>query len=317
MKTAMKKLYLAILLITISGVLYAQDDLLNMMEKEAPSKASPVYATFKSTRVINLQSNETMKAKHLDFRIQHRFDAADFSKDNVYGLYNFFGLDAAKMRFSLDYGITDRIMVGVGRSPLNKAYDGSVKVQLMRQKSKGSGSFPLSIVYFGNTAVNTEKFADETRQNFFTSRLTFVNQIIFTRKFNEYLSVAVTPTMVHHNLVPNASTPNDIYAVGVGASVKLTRSTRFNIEYIPRINGRDQPKADDGSATYYDAVAIGFDVETGGHVFQLHFTNAVGLIEQQFITENQNKVAFNQLRFGFNLSRTFSFDKNVVEKKKW
>ena len=312
----MKKFTLILITIIISYTAFAQDDMLSMMQKEMPSKAAPVFATFKSTRIVNLQSNETMKKKQLDFRIQHRFSPTNINKDNVYGLYDMFGLDGAKMRLSLDYGITDKIMVGVGRTN-GGMYDLSVKAKLFEQKTKGKGTFPLSIDYFTNMGINTTTWADNSRQNFLTSRLTFVHQLIFARKFNEWISFAITPTVVHHNLVYNSSVPNDIYAIGVGASIKMTRSTRFNIEYIPRLNGRDQPVALDGSgATYFDSFAIGFDIETGGHVFQLHFANSQGLIEQQFITENTTKLDFKNFAFrlGFNISRTFSMEKSTAPK---
>jgi hypothetical protein len=298
----MKKIFTGIALFIFALHVSAQDDLLNMIEKETPKTSTPVYATFKSSRIINMQSNENMKAKHMDFRIQHRFGSVEN------GAYDFFGLDAAQMRLSFDYGITDKLMIGVGRNTMGKTYDGYLKYQLMQQKTKGKNSFPIGITYYGNMAVNTLTFSDPTRDNFFSSRLSYCNQIIFTRKFNDYFSFALSPTMVHHNLVSTGT--NDIYALGIGASFKITRSTRFNVEYIPRLNGRNDIKDASGNAMYYDAFAFGFDIETGGHVFQLHFTNAQGLIEQQFITENTNKIAFNTLRFGFNLSRTFSFDKS-------
>lgn len=297
----MKKILALLLLGGVCFSARAQDDLLNMLNDETPKKPTPVYATFKSTRVINLQSNETMKAKHLDFRIQHRFSPMNIDKDNVYGLYDVFGLDGAQMRLGLEYGITDRLMAGLGRSTLGKTFDGFAKYQLLQQKTKGS---PLSIVLFGSTAINTLEFQDKSRQNFFTSRLEYATQVILTRKMNDYVSLVVSPTMVHYNLVSTKSTPNDIFALGLGGSFKISRSTRFNIEYVPRLNGRDKP----ASNMYYDAFAFGFDIETGGHVFQLHFTNANGLIEQQFIGRNTSELNIKQLRFGFNISRTFSFD---------
>ncbi|MES2558227.1 MAG: DUF5777 family beta-barrel protein [Bacteroidota bacterium] len=300
----MKKHLLSALVILCVFAAKAQDDLLNMLDKENPQKPTPVYATFKSTRVVNLQSNETMKAKHLDFRIQHRFNSIQN------GAYDMFGLDGAVMRLGFEYGLTDRLMLGVGRSTTGKSYDGFLKYQLLQQQQKGH---PVSIGLFGSTAINTLEWQDPTRNNLFSSRLAYCAQVIFTRKFNEHFSMIVSPTMVHYNLVPDKATPNDIFAVGVGASVKITRSTRFNIEYIPRLNGRDQPKTFSGDPSYYDAVAFGFDIETGGHVFQLHFTNATGLIEQQFVARNSNAIAFKELRFGFNLSRTFSFDRS----RKW
>jgi hypothetical protein len=282
-------------------VVKAQDDLLNMLQNDSPQKPTPVYATFKSTRVVNLQSNETMKARHLDFRIQHRFNPVKN------GAYDMFGLDGAVMRLGLEYGITNKLMVGVGRSTTGKTYDGFAKYQLIQQKKKGT---PLGITLFGSTNISTLEFQDKTRENKFSSRLSYCGQIIFTRKFNDYVSLIISPTMVHYNLVPDKATPNDIFAVGLGGSFKISRSTRFNIEYIPRLNGRDQPKDLSGDPTYYDAFAFGFDIETGGHVFQLHFTNSLGLVEQQFVARNSNPVSLSELRFGFNISRTFSFDRN-------
>lgn len=296
----MKKIYaLALLAFCISSRLQAQDDLLNMLQNENPEKPVPVYATFKSTRVINLQSNETMKARHLDFRIQHRFGPVKN------GAYDLFGLDGAVLRLGFEYGITDRFMVGLGRSTTGKTYDGFGKYQLVQQKKSGT---PIGIGLFGSTAISTLEWQDKTRDNLFSSRLSYCAQVIVTRKFNDHISLIVSPTMVHYNLVPDKATPNDIFAVGMGASIKISRSTRFNIEYIPRLNGRDQPK--NGTLpTYYDAIAFGFDIETGGHVFQLHFTNSTGLIEQQFVARNANHITTSELRFGFNISRTFSFDK--------
>ena len=247
-----------------------------------------------------------MKAKHLDFRIQHRFSSVQN------GAYDLFGLDGATMRFSLEYGITDRFMVGAGRSTFGKTYDGFAKYQLLQQKTSG---IPLSVVLFASTAVNTLTWTDPTRNNYFTSRMSYCFQTIFTSKVNDHISLLLSPTVVHYNLVPTSSVPNDIYAIGIGTSVKISRSTRFNVEYIPRLNGRNVPKMTNGDATYYDVIAFGFDIETGGHVFQLHFTNSTGVIEQQFVSRNMNALSLTQLRFGFNISRTFSFDD--AGGKKW
>ena len=301
----MKKIA-TVLILLMANNLFAQNDLLKMMEEEATSKPTPVFATFKSTRLVNLHTNEQMKAKHLDFRIQHRFQPMQIDKENVYGLYNMFGIDGAVMRLGLEYGVTDKLMIGLGRSNIGKTYDLMAKYKILQQ-TRGKKSMPISVNYFGNIGINTLEFSDKTRNNFFTSRLSFVNQIIITRKFNDYLSVAISPSMVHQNLVENKSQSHDIYALGLGASIKISRSARFNFEYIPRLNARNEKKLD--GTLFYDAFAFGLDIETGGHVFQLHFTNGAGLIEQQFISQNTNKLTLNTLRFGFNLSRVFSLEK--------
>jgi hypothetical protein len=301
----MKKIAI-ILAFFVANNLFAQEDLLKMMEEETPSKPTPVFASFKSTRLVNLHTNEQMKAKHLDFRIQHRFQPMQINKENVYGLYNMFGVDGAAMRLGFEYGVTDKLMMGFGRSNVGKTYDLMAKYKILQQ-TRGKKNMPISVNYFGNIGINTLEFADKTRNNFFTSRLSFVNQLIITRKFNDYVSVAITPTMVHQNLVETKAQSHDIYAIGLGASVKISRSARFNFEYIPRLNARNEKKLD--GSQYYDAFAFGLDIETGGHVFQLHFTNGAGLIEQQFISQNTNKLSLNTLRFGFNLSRVFSLEK--------
>jgi hypothetical protein len=284
---------------------FAQDDLLDILD-DKQAKVPVVFATYKSTRIINLHSNEQMKAKHLDFRIQHRFGPIDLNENNQYGFYNMFGLDGAVIRLGFEYGVSDKLMLGFGRSTINKAYDGFVKYKLLEQNRK---NIPLSINYFANAGINTIAFNTPGRDNLFSSRLSYVHQIILSRKFNDFISATVSPTLVHHNFVSTQTEPNDIIAIGLGTSIKLTPSIRLNFEYIPRINGRNEPFA----GSYYDAFAFGLDFETGGHVFQLHFTNASGLIEQQFIARNQNPLTINEFRFGFNLSRTFSFDKT----KKW
>jgi hypothetical protein len=217
-----------------------------------------------------------------------------------------FGIDGAVMRLGLEYGVTDKLMLGLGRSNIGKTYDLMTKYKILQQ-TRGKKSMPISVNYFGNVGINTLEFADKTRNNFFTSRLSFVHQLIISRKFNDYVSVAVSPSMVHQNLVENKSQSHDIYALGLGASIKISRSARFNFEYIPRLNARNDKKLD--GTQYYDAFAFGLDIETGGHVFQLHFTNGAGLIEQQFISQNTNKLTLNTLRFGFNLSRVFSLEK--------
>jgi len=296
-----KQLFLiSFIILAITQVAFAQDDLLNMLQSETAQKPTPIYATFKSTRVINLQSNETMKAKHLDFRIQHRFGPIKN------GAYDLFGLDGAVLRLGFEYGLTDRLMIGIGRSTIGKTYDGLVKYQLMQQQKKGN---PIGITLFGSTALSTLEWTDKTRNNLFSSRLSYTAQAIISKKINDKFSVIISPSMVHYNLVADKATPNDIFAVGIGTSIKLSRSIRFTAEYIPRLNGREFPLLPNGDPSFYDAVAFGVDIETGGHVFQLHFTNATGLIEQQFIGRNANPTVGSELRFGFNLSRTFSFDK--------
>jgi hypothetical protein len=299
MNQRMKKILLPIALL-LSFQVFAQEDLLAELEKEQTEETpTPVYATFKSTRVINGHSVENIAAKHLDFRISHRFGNLNT------GEYELFGLDQATLRLGFEYGINEDLMIGFGRTTVGKTLDGFVKYKILSQKKDDNGS-PVTISYFGSTTLKTQKWEDPSRNNYFTSRLNFCNQLLIARKFNEHLSIQLTPTHIHKNLVELKKDPNDLFAMGMGGSVKITRSTRFNVEWFPMLNGND-------GKVYANNFSVGFDIETGGHVFQLHFTNSVEQNEPQFITETTGKWDKGDIRFGFNISRTFSFDRSAKE----
>ena len=298
----MKKNILFIAMLLMVNYAWAQDDLLDMLKAEN-TVSSPVLATFKGTRIITGQSNENIAKKHLNFLILHRFGEL---KDDAW-YYSLLGIDAATVRLALDYGITNKLMVGVGRSSVAKIYDFSVKYKLFQQTSGGKKNFPIAISYYGNMGLNTTTFADPTRDNYFTSRLNFCNQLIISKKVTPGISLQITPTFVHRNLVAKTSDPNDVIALGLGGSFKITRSTRFNIEYYPRLTGRDEliPNTNNN---FEDYLAVGVDIETGGHVFQLMFSNSTYMFEQGFVAQTTGKWSDFGIRLGFNLSRTFSFD---------
>jgi len=293
----MKKILLLFIGLGLLLSANAQDDLMNMLNSESSDKPVPVFATFKSTRVITGQSIEHVAAKHLNFVILHRF--GEVNK----GAYELWGLDQANMRLVFDYGITDRIQVGFARSSMNKTYDGNLKIKLLKQ-SKGKGGSPVSVGYYGNLAVNSMKWLDENRQNYFTSRMTYFNQIIIARKFGDKLSLQIAPTVVHQNLVKYTNDLNTTVALGAGGSIKLNRSFRFNFEYYPRLTGRDMLSA--SGSKLYDYLALGVDIETGGHVFQIMVCNGLGMLEQQMVRETVTQWSNAGVRLGFNINRTFS-----------
>jgi hypothetical protein len=175
--------------------------------------------------------------------------------------------------------------------------DGFFKYRLIHQAT-GSGAMPFSLLFVGGASLTTLKFADSTRKNYFSSRLGYYGQVIIGRKFSESFSLQFMPTVVHRNLVPTKADPNDLLAAGVGARFKLSKRMSFNVDYYYRIN----PNENDGTQ---NPLSVGFDIETGGHVFQLHFTNAVGMNEKVFLLETTNNWAKGDIQFGFNISRSF------------
>jgi len=273
---------------------YSQDDLLDLLgEEETIDYAT---AAFKTNRVINLHSLESTSAGVLDIKISHRFGMLNR------GAYDLFGLDNATIRIGGDYGITDRITVGFGRSSYEKTLDGFVKYKFLRQSS-GKRVMPITAALFASTAIEGLRWANPDRENYFSSRLNYTYQLILGRKFSESFSLQFSPTVVHRNLVKFTTEANDVYAAAVATRVKLTKRMAINAEYVYVLPDQLLPG-------YRNALSIGFDIETGGHVFQLHFTNSTSMIEKGFVTETSGDWLDGGIHFGFNVSRVFTVSKS-------
>lgn len=299
LKFFMKKfssiIYVFILFMISWNTASAQDeDLLKLLGEEKPKREITKNA-FKSTRVINSQSMEFLSPGTMDFIILHRF--GQISE----GMGNFFGLDQASMRMALDFGIMQNLMVGVGRSTYKKELDAFIKYAPIRQ-STGLNNFPATIAISAGTTLNTLPWSDPSRKNYFTSRLAYYTQVIIGRKFNENFSLQLSPTMVHNNLVALQTMPNDVFASSLGGRVKVSKRMALTFDYTYIIHGVDK-------SMYKDPLSVGLDIETGGHVFQLHFSNSTGMNERAFITETTGSWDKAEIRFGFNLSRMFQIKK--------
>ncbi len=294
----------ALILFAITSGIYAKaqtdsTDLLSMLEKEvagdAKNQTNYTTATFKATRLINGHTVENVAAGVLDVKISHRFGKLNS------GGYELFGLDNATMRMGLDYGITRFLMAGIGRSTFEKTYDAFFKLKLFRQSS-GKRNMPVTISYVPTVALKTLKYEDPDRKNYYTSRLYFSHQLLIGRKFSEGTSLQLMPTYVHRNLVKYASESNDIFAIGIGGRQKITKRISINAEYYYQLPGYRLT----GSS---NSLSLGFDIETGGHVFQLHFTNSRGMNERTFISETTGRWEKGDIYFGFNISRVFTISK--------
>lgn len=281
--------------------LVAQDDLLGELDAIAPDKPQMVRATFKSTRIINGHSIETVAKKHLDFRISHRFGTINS------GFNNLFGLDESRIRLGFEFGITDDLMVGVGRNSYLKEYDYFVKYRVWHQKTK-SLTNPVTVTLLASASTNTMDTSPSMKFYNNLERQSYVGQLMIARKFGEKLSLEINPTIVHRNKTETPIDANTLYSVGVGGRLKLSKRTTFNAEYYYVANtliaeGRERDPA------FRNNLSIGFDIETGGHVFQLHLSNSRGMIEKQFIGDTRDQWLNGGLYYGFNISRIFSFDR--------
>jgi Membrane bound beta barrel domain (DUF5777) len=297
----MKKIYVIIFLLGITlSKIYAQDDLMKMMEDETVKKKEYTTATFKATRLINGHSIENAAAGVLDFKISHRFGMVNK------GSYELYGLDQATMRIGFDYGITKRLNIGIGRSTFQKQYDGFVKFKLLRQSKGGKWSSPISVSAVSTVMLKTLKSNDPVTETYYNSRFSFAHQLIIARKFNEGLSLQLMPSFIHYNLAQSVTEPNDVFAMGIGGRIKLNKRLSFNAEYYPVLPINFVEGQNHRLAGTKNSLALGFDIETGGHVFQLHFTNSTGMTEKTFITETTGDFFKGDIHFGFNVSRVFT-----------
>lgn len=281
------------LLISNTFSVFAQDDLLAIVNKNDEKKKEYVSNAFKSSRVINGHSMEMIGRGVMDVRILHRFGPVNSGFNNLYGL------DQANMRLGFDFGLAKNLTVGFGRSNVGKEWDGFIKYRPVQQAKGGKGASPVSIVLVTGATISSLPWADPERENYFSSRMAFYNEVIIGRKFNEKFSLQLSPTFVHRNMVPLATDENDVFALGIGTRFKFSKRMAFVIDYHYVISGLDK-------TIYEDPLSIGIDIETGGHVFQLHFSNATGMNEKAFITNTTDSWGKGEIRFGFNLSRVFT-----------
>jgi len=291
----MKKIILfAFLFLSSSYLLKAQDDLMDIFGEE--DVVDYTTATFKTTRLALGFSVENPAKNDMIFIISHHFGKISG------GAYEFFGLDQATMRLGFEYGVNDRLTVGIGRSTYNKTYDGFLKYKLLRQ-SKGAKTMPVTLNLVAGAYINSLKWTEPERENYFSSRMSYMFQALVARKFNKRLSLQLMPTVVHKNLVATAADANDIISIGGGGRYKFTNRSSINVEYYYVIP--DQIS----SYEYVNSLTVGFDIETGGHVFQLFFSNSVPINTPDFITQTNEKWTDGGIYFGFNIARVFTIGK--------
>jgi hypothetical protein len=283
--------FLTLLFLSLFTNLFAQeDDLLSLLEEEEVT--TYITAAFKTNRVINLHSLESTGQGVLDVKISHRFGFING------GAYELFGLDNANIRIGADYGILNQLTVGLGRNSFEKTFDGFLKYKFLRQ-STGKKNIPITAAAFASIAIKTLRWENPDRENYFYSRLNYTYQVILGRKFSKSFSLQLSPSLVHRNLVETKAESNDVFAIGAATRIKLSKRVGLNAEYIYVLPDQLAPE-------FRNSFSIGFDIETGGHVFQLHFTNSTSMIEKGFITETVGKWKNGDIHFGFNVSRVFT-----------
>ena len=288
------KLLLSIVSLVLLTQLIEAQDLADLLEEQMEETTEYTTATFKATRILNGHSIERSPEGQMDFRISHRFGTVNS------GAYEFFGLDQAHIHLSLEYGIRDWIMIGLGRGTFEKTVDAFTKISLVRQ-STGVKSTPVSISFMSGIYVNGLRWEDPENLYSFGHRFSFAHQVMIARKFSPGFSFQLTPSYLHQNLVNTGNDPNDLFGLGAGTRLKLSKRISLNAEYFYLF----KPSNDELSQPFYNPLSLGIDIETGGHVFQIILTNSVGMRENAFLGHTTGDWLEGDIHLGFNISRVF------------
>jgi len=294
----MKKIILFLFLFPF--IVFSQDDLLDELEADVVVDKT-VASAFKSLKIVNFESTKLANKKDFYLIISHRFGTVKN------GIDDFFGLDQSLTQIKFIYGFTDWLNIGASRSSNQKKYGLQAKYRLKPQEE---GGFPVSIVGYNLMTINTSLDEDIYPNIDFQDRLTYTSQLIISRKVNKNLSLLVSPTYIHENLATRSyveqedgstiayDEENDQFAVGLGGRYKVSKRVSINLDYGIHLNRNS-------NSVYNNPLSIGVDLETGGHVFQMHFTNAQAMFEEGFIVQGQGDWSEGDFFFGFNLVRVF------------
>ncbi len=290
------KFLFSILLLSCCIQLQAQD-LWNLVDSVQRQEKEFTNATFKTTRLVNQHTLETVGRRTLDLRISHRFGSLNSGSINAWGIDG-----PVNIRLALEYSPDGRFMFGIGRTSMEKMVDGFLKFRLLRQATNGGS--PLSITLFTSAYRIALKDNNASRLGYDkykpeSNRWSYAYEIMIGRKFSPAFSFQVAPWFVHYNLVEKITDKNDAYGLACVTRLKFTKRMAITFEYAYRINEYSKTK-------YYDSMGIGWEIETGGHVFQVHFVNSLGLVENQFLTHTDTKWNNAGIRLGFNVSRVFT-----------
>ena len=276
---------------------FAQDDLLKQLQAETPPpKNEPVLATFKGNKIINIQTNETVKKKNLDIRINHLF--GNIGRESGGSFHNLYGFDQSQdIRIGAHYGITDRLMTGFSRSKRQENLELLLKFKALEQTT--NHKIPIGITLYGNTTYSTK--ASELVQKDL-HRITYFGEIIVTRKFSPKFSMGIAAGYLHRNVVgPNDE--NDNINLSGGFRWKFTPSASFIVDYSHTLGREKFKELND----VFDVAGAGIEIETGGHVFSVMFTNASGILENDFLVHTDDNWETGGINFSFIISRMFKF----------
>jgi hypothetical protein len=294
---------------------FSQDDMLSLLDSIPTKKKSErTTATFKGSKIIIAQTTETVKKGTMDFNVAHSF--GNIGKESNGGVHTLYGLDnIADVRIGFDFGITNDLTLGIGRSKQKELIDGLIKWRLLNQTT--NNHVPFSLAVYCDMAYNPQQastFYNGVDPKSITQkdmhRISYVSQLIIARKFNWRFSMELLPTYHHRNYVLGSINPgngaietNDLFSLGAGLRLKLTNRVAIIADYYYISSAF---RENNTATPFFPPLGLGLEIDTGGHIFHLTFTNCAGIIENNYIPNTTDDWLKGGYKFGFNISRVFN-----------
>ncbi|HEY5691440.1 MAG TPA: DUF5777 family beta-barrel protein [Cyclobacteriaceae bacterium] len=285
-KNTMRKLSLIILLLFPAVFVIAQD------EEVSDTDNRPARPAFESAQLVDLQSIIVPSAKTLEFDMQHRFGTVENGISDLYGIY----APGANIRLGFSYTPISNLSVGFGFMKLKKIVDLNAKYSIIKQRR--DWSIPVSVTYYGNTAIDTrapENFDKEVH------RLSFYNELIIAARITPKISLQISPSFSHHNAVDSLY-QNDMIAVAIAGRYKFSAQSSILVGYVQQVTKHDDPNFD-----LQPGVSLGWEIATSSHAFQIFITNFQGILQQENIAYNQFDFTKGDILIGFNITRLWNF----------
>lgn len=274
-----------LLLLSTSALFAQEDDLLKQIDT-LTTNSDFVPPAFKGLQIVTAQSTKLAAKGDLYFVVAHRF--GDVSE----GFDNFFGLDDAATKIGFIYGLSDNLSLSLSRETFMKTYEGAIKYRIIKQSEK----FPVEVVGYHTVTLNSELDKDDFQKLEFSNRISYLSQLLISRRFSESFSLQLSPSYVHKNLyMPNTDEKDQMLA-GFGGRYKISKRVSINAEYFVNFSESD---------VYKNPASLGVDIETGGHVFQLLFSNSQVNSDIGYLTNATGDWGKGNIYFGFNLYRVF------------
>ena len=283
----LSKIAFSLFFLFFFSITNAQDDLFKDLDTDTIPKKEIETAAFKGLQICNMQSTKMTSKGEWYMLVSHRFG------DLTNGFDNFFGLDDANTKIGGIYGVTNWLSLGASRHTLDKVYELTAKYKLANQIKEG---FPVTIVGYNTMDINSKLEKAVFPGLEFNNRLAFSTQLLVSRKFSDSFSLELNPIYIHKNLYEEGLEQKNEFFVGSGARYKIAKRMSINLEYAARLSN---------CSTFENPLTLGLDIETGGHVFQMVFSNSQAMNDVAVFSRPTGDWAGGPIYFGFNLYRVF------------